>query len=354
MIDSKSPKIKAVILVGGLGTRLKPLTNIIPKSVVPVLNRPFMEHTFAYLKSHGVVDIILTVNYLPEIIRRHFGDGSDYGVRLSYCYEEEPRGTAGAVKNAEEHLDTTFLVLNGDVFTDLDLSDLITCHRENQSKTTISLQWVANPSAFGVVETDAGDRVLAFIEKPPPGEETTNWINAGIYVLEPDILKYIPENTHHMFENGLFPRILEEDEPVFGYEFRGYWMDTGTLDFYHVLNRDLLSVKTCSPLIGELDSSGISMGENVTVDTSAKIVPPVLIGDNCRIEAHVSINGPVVIGRNTIIEKDATIDDTIIWDNVKIGENSSLNGSIISSDIQIEPGESITDCVITPAEKIQM
>jgi mannose-1-phosphate guanylyltransferase len=351
MTESILPKTKAVILVGGLGTRLKPLTNLVPKSVVPVLNRPFMEHTFAYLKSHGIEDIILTVNYLPEIIRRHFGDGSDYGVRLSYCHEEEPMGTAGAVKNAEEYLDTTFLVLNGDVFTDLDLSDLLTCHRENCSKTTIALQWVENPSAFGVVETGNNDRVLAFIEKPPPGEETTNWINAGIYVLEPEILKYMPEKTHYMFEKGLFPRIVEEDEPVYGYEFRGYWMDTGTLDFYHTLNRDLLFNKTCSPLIGDLESTGITPGENVTIDASAGIVSPVLFGDNCRIGANVYIRGPVVIGDNCVIENGANLDDSIIWDNVKIGEKSVLSGSIISSNIEVKPSENITGLVVTPAER---
>ena len=354
MIDSRLPKIKAVILVGGLGTRLQPLTNNIPKSVVPVLNRPFMEHTFAYLKSHGIEDIILTVNYLPEIIREYFGDGSDAGVRLTYCYEEEPMGTAGAVKNAEEYLDSTFLVLNGDVFTDLDLSDLIACHRENQSKATISLQWVENPSAFGVVETDAENRVQCFIEKPPAGEETTNWINAGIYVLEPDILKYVPENTHHMFENGLFPRIVEEDEPVYGYEFRGYWLDTGTLEYYFSLNRDLLSGKTCSPLIGNLDSEGISIGENVLLDSSARIAPPVLIGDNCRIGPNVSINGPVVMGENSTLEEGVTVEDTVIWDNVKIGEKAGLSRCIISSNVEIKPNENVADCAVTPTEEKSM
>jgi mannose-1-phosphate guanylyltransferase len=354
MTDSGLSQIKAVILVGGLGTRLHPLTDHIPKSVVPVLNRPFMEHTFAYLKSHGIEDIILTVNYLPEKIREYFGDGSRFGVRLVYCYEAEPMGTAGAVKNACEYLDTTFLVMNGDVFTDLDLTDLIACHRRNGSKTTISLQWVKNPSAFGVVETDARKRVLDFIEKPPPGEETTNWINAGIYVIEPEILDYIPEKTHHMFERGLFPRIVREGEPVFGYEFHGYWMDTGTLLYYRSLNHDLLLGKTCSPLIGDMDRNGITLGENITLHSSAVITPPVLIGDRCRIESGVVINGPVVIGENTVLESSALVDDSVIWDNVMVGSESKICRSIISRNVWIEPRMNITDCAVTSDEKKSM
>jgi len=351
MVNNKLPGVKAVILVGGLGTRLQPLTNSIPKSVIPVLNRPFMEYTFAYLKSHGIEDIILTLNYLPEVIRGYFGDGNDAGVRLTYCYEKEPMGTAGAVKNAEEYLDGTFLVLNGDVFTDLDLTDLIACHRKNQSKATISMQWVENPSAFGVVETDTENRVKCFIEKPPPGEETTNWINAGIYVLEPEVLKYVPENTHHMFERGLFPLIVDEDEPVYGYEFRGYWMDTGTLEYYHKLSRDLLLGNTGSPLIGDIDCEGITVGESVSIDKSAKLTPPILIGDNCRIGPDVSISGPVVLGRNSVLEEGVSVADTIIWDNVKIGKKAKLRGCIVSSDVSIKPDESLTDYAVTPDDR---
>ena len=156
---NKLPNIKAVILVGGPGTRLQPLTDNIPKSLVPVLNRPFMEHTFAYLKHYGIEDIILTLNYLPETIRDYFGDGSQVGVRLSYYIEEEPMGTAGAVKNAEERLDNTFVVLNGDVFSDIDLADMLAYHRKNRAAATISLKWVDDPSAFGVVETDDNGRL---------------------------------------------------------------------------------------------------------------------------------------------------------------------------------------------------
>ncbi|MCK4274097.1 MAG: nucleotidyltransferase family protein, partial [Dehalococcoidales bacterium] len=201
-------KLTAVILVGGPGTRLQPLTDDRPKSVLPVLNKPFMEHFIAYLRQYGIEDIILTLSYLPDVIREYLGDGSRYGVHLTYCLEEEPLGTAGAVKNAEAYLGNTFFVLNGDVFTDMDLGDMLAFHRENKAKATISLTWVDDPSAFGVVETDSEKRVKQFIEKPPLAEATTNWINAGTYILEPEVLEYIPANTHYMFERGLFPHLL--------------------------------------------------------------------------------------------------------------------------------------------------
>jgi mannose-1-phosphate guanylyltransferase/phosphomannomutase len=216
-----------------------------------------MEHTFAYLKHYGIEDIVLTLNYLPDTIKEHFGDGRRFGVNLSYYIEEEPLGTAGAVKNAEELLDNTFVVLNGDVFTDIDLADMLAFHRGNNAAATISLKWVDDPSAFGVVETDNTGRVQRFIEKPPASEATTNWINAGIYILEPGVLNLVPAGTHYMFERGLFPALLDSGERVFGYTFSGYWMDTGTLEYYYSLNKDLLLSKTGSALLGKLDAATV-------------------------------------------------------------------------------------------------
>ena len=203
------PKPKAVILVGGPGTRLQPLTYDIPKPMVPILNKTFMEYTLAYLKQFGIEDIILALNYLPGVFHNYFGDGSQFGVRLAYCLEKNPMGTAGAVKNAEQYLNSTFIVLNGDTFTNLDITDMLALHHNKGAKATISLTWVDNPSAFGVVETDSAQMVKRFIEKPPPGEATTNWINAGTYILEPEVLGHIPTNSHYMFEKGLFPLLLK-------------------------------------------------------------------------------------------------------------------------------------------------
>jgi mannose-1-phosphate guanylyltransferase len=348
MSGNKLPKTKAVILVGGPGTRLQPLTDNIPKSLVPVLNRPFMEHTFAYLKNYDIRDIALTLNYLPDIIKDHFGDGRRFGVDLSYYLEEEPLGTAGAVKNAEELLDNTFVVLNGDVFTDIDLADMLAFHRRNKAAATISLKWVEDPSAFGVVETDDTGRVKRFIEKPPASEATTNWINAGIYILEPDVLEMVPSGTHYMFERGLFPGLLDAGKRVFGYTFRGYWMDTGTLEYYFSLNSDLLLSKTGSPLLGKLDADTVYYeSDDVDIDPSAVVIPPAIIGRGCRIGPGVVITGPTVIGPDCSLEEGASVADAVIWDRVKIGSKARLSRCIISSGVEITPDGDIAECAIT-------
>jgi mannose-1-phosphate guanylyltransferase len=342
-------RLKAVILVGGPGTRLQPLTDATPKSVVPVLNIPFMEHTFAYLKHFGIEDIVLTLNYLPEVIQGYFGDGSRCGVRLSYCLEEEPLGTAGAVKNAESFLDGTFLVLNGDIFTDLNLADMLACHRANKSMATISLYWVEDPVGLGVVETGSGLRVKRFIEKPPPGEAPTSWINSGFYILEPEALRQVPADCHYMFENGLFPRLLDTGAPVYGFQHAGYWMNMGTPELYFRLNCDLLLSETASPLIGDIRTDAIRCGDGVDIHPSAALMAPVVVGDGCRIGKGVSIRGPVVIGRNCHLGEDVSVESAVLWDNIDVGSSARLGHCIVSSDVTIGENQEVIGCVVTPS-----
>lgn len=341
--------LKAVILVGGLGTRLRPLTDNCPKPMVPVLNRPFLEHALAHLRQFGVKDIILAMSYLPDAIRAYFGDGERCGVRLTYCLEKEPLGTAGAVKNAAAYLDGPFIVLNGDnVFLEMDLDEAYAFHRDKKARATIFLTRVENPSAFGVVETDSHNKVQRFTEKPPPGTETTNWINAGGYILEPEVLEYIPAGQHYMFEKGLFPRLLETGEPVYGFPYRGYWLDMGTLEQYLSLNFDLLLGKVNSPLIPGGD--GVRRGEDVVVHPSAVITPPVVIGDACRISPGVNLQGPVSVGRGCLLEQGARLEKAVLWDNVRVGAGARLNNCVISSDNVIEGGRAITDSVVTASQ----
>jgi mannose-1-phosphate guanylyltransferase len=347
-------KLKAVILVGGQGTRLQPLTFIVPKSLVPVLNRPVMEHMVAYLKQFGVEDIILTLNYLPDVIRSYFGDGADFGVRLTYCLEKDPLGTAGAVKNAAAYLDDTFIVLNGDIFTEMNLAEMYAFHKKNKARATIALTWVDNPSAFGVVETDKHYRVQRFIEKPPPGTATTNWINAGAYILEPEVLDYIPAGQHYMFERGLFPRLLDAGEPVFGYPYRGYWLDMGTLAQYFSLNMDFLLAKIRDPLVADPGQNGIRCGLNVVVHPSAAITPPAVIDSDCRIGKNVHLKGPVTIGRDCVIEDGASLEKAVLWDDINIGANARLNNCIISSHTVIDDNQDITNSVITPSQTVPL
>jgi len=336
--------------VGGPGTRLQPLTFTVPKPLVPVLNRPVMEHMIAYLRQFGVEDIILTLNYLPDAIRGYFGDGRDFAVRLTYCLEKDPLGTAGAVKNAAEYLDGPFIVLNGDIFTEMDLAKMYSFHTSNKARATIALTWVDNPGAFGVVETAKNYKVKAFIEKPPPGTETTNWINAGTYILEPEVLNYIPSGRHYMFEKGLFPGLLDAGEPVFGYPYRGYWLDMGTLNKYFFLNIDLLEAKTSTPLVARAGRDGVRCGPNVTVHPSAEITAPAVIDRDCRIGKSARVHGPVIIGRDCVIEDGACLENAILWDNVRVGANARLSHCIISSHSLIDSGREVVNCVVTPAQ----
>ncbi len=343
-------RLKAVILVGGPGTRLQPLTHYMPKSMVPVLNKPFMEYTIAYLKQFGIEDIILALNYLPDVIQNRFGDGSKFGVRLTYCVENSPMGTAGAVKNTEPYLSSTFIVLNGDVFTDLDIAGMLACHWNKGARATISLHRVDDPSAFGAVETDSEQRVKRFVEKPRPGEATTNWVNAGIYVLEPEVLGHVPANSHYMFEEGLFPLLLELGEPVYSYLRSGYWLDMGNPGKYLSLNCDLLSAKTSSPLIRDSNGNRIYYDRDVAIHPSARIAAPAVIGSKCQISQGVHIRGPVVIGPGCHLKEGVSIENAVLWSDVYIGANARLKQCIIGSSVSIEPDNQIANRVVTPLQ----
>jgi mannose-1-phosphate guanylyltransferase len=324
--------LRAVILAGGEGTRLRPLTYEMPKPMLPVVNRPFLEHTIAYLKQYQVEDIVLTVSYLPEVIQGYFADGRNLGVRLTYAVEDSPLGTAGAVKNAERHLDSTFVVLNGDIFTELDIAHMLAFHRQRGAKVTIALTRVDNPCAFGVVETDSEGRVGRFIEKPSPDQVTSHWINAGIYILEPEVLGYVPANSLYMFEKGLFPHLLELGQPVYGYPFSGYWLDMGTPEKYLQLNYDLLLLKARSALISGLSRGGLHCGEGVAIHPSAEITGPVVIGDRGSISRGVHIVGPTVIGADCHIGEDARVERAVLWSGVNVDAGAALGGCVKSDD----------------------
>lgn len=327
--------MKAVILVGGEGTRLRPLTCNTPKAVVPVLNHPFLEHLLVYLKQHGITDIILAMGYNPEPIQKCLGDGAQLGIRLTYLVEQSPLGTAGAVKNAEALLDETFLVFNGDVLTEIDLTAMIQHHREIKPRVTIALTPVDNPSAYGVVETDARSMVRRFVEKPKPGQATTNMINAGIYILEPDVLSLIPPATRFMFEHSVFPQLISAGAPVLGYPSDAYWIDIGTPEKYLQVHDDLLH----------------EWGDEVRIEGKSNIHPaaqltgPVLVGEGCTIAAGARIRGPSALGDRCIIGKDAMVEGSVLWDGVRIGDGSSIRRSLIASCSRVENGQ-LDGCVL--------
>lgn len=330
--------MKAVLLVGGEATRLRPLTLNTVKAMVPILNRPFLEHMIQYLKSHGVDDIVLAMCHLPGQIERYFDDGARCGVRLTYVLEESPRGTAGAVKNAEGYLDDLFLVFNGDIFTDIDLTAMLAFHRDKKAKVTIALTPVEDPSSYGVIETGPDGRVKRFVEKPPREEASTNLINAGIYIIDREVVRHIPPNTHYMFEHHLYPDLLAKGVPIYGYRSDAYWIDIGTPEKYFQLNCDLLEGRGTTVLY---DPIADGQASQASIHPTAKIAGPVMIGSGCSIGSGVRIQGPAVIGDCCEICDGATIEKAVLWREVRVGKQATVADCIVGNNCRIGDGSSV-------------
>src|SRR5262245_23805042 len=329
--------MKAVILVGGLGTRLRPLTCNTPKPMIPLVNQPFIEHMLETLRDQGIDEVILAVQYLAGHFRDLLGDGSRLGMRLHIVEEPEPRGTAGAVKHVERLLDGTTFVFNGDVLTDLDLQAMLAFHREQASKLTIALTPVEDPTSFGLVETDAAGHIRRFIEKPPPDEITTNMINAGTYIMEPELLRYVPPNQHYMFERGLFPVVLQTGDPMFAYPSRAYWTDIGKPQTYLDVHHDILIGKVHFEFRGREIASRVLQEDGAEIHNTAQVVGPVVIGAGVTIGARARIIGPTVLGAGCTIAPDATVEGSVLWDDNLVGEGAMLRNCVLGHGNRIGP-----------------
>jgi len=329
--------MRAVLMAGGSGTRLRPLTCDLPKPMVPILNRPIAEHIINLLKRNGIDEIITTLHYLPDVMRDYFQDGSDFGVQMTYAVEEDqPLGTAGCVKNIAELLDDTFLVISGDSITDFDLKDAIAFHKAHRSKATLILTRVPNPLEFGVVITDENYRISRFLEKPSSSEIFSDTVNTGIYILEPEVLEYLPENQESDFSKDLFPLLLAEGEPMFGYIADGYWCDVGHLDAYREAQYDGLFRKVKLDFAYEERMPGIWIGQNTYLDPTAQIEAPAMIGSNCRIGARVLIEGGTVIGDNVTVGAEANLKRPIVWNGAIVGEEAHLRACVIARGTRVD------------------
>lgn len=342
--------MRAVLMAGGSGTRLRPLTCDLPKPMVPILNRPIAEHIINLLKKHRITEVIATLHYLPDVIRDYFHDGSDFGVQMTYAVEEEqPLGTAGCVKNIAELLDRTFLVISGDCITDFDLTAAIHYHKRHQSKATIVITRVPNPIEFGVVITDEDGHIKRFLEKPSTSEIFSDTVNTGIYILEPEVLDFLPANQESDFSKDLFPLLLDKGIPMYGYIAEGYWCDVGHLDAYREAQYDGLCGKVKlekayeeryfsatvprTPYVGE---SGIWIGQNTYIDPTAEIEAPVLIGDNSRIGPRVQIEAGTVIGDKVTIGAEANLKRPIVWNGAIVGDEAQLSACVLARGTRVD------------------
>jgi mannose-1-phosphate guanylyltransferase/phosphomannomutase len=329
--------MRAVLMAGGSGTRLRPLTCDLPKPMVPILNRPIAEHIINLLKRHQITEVIATLHYLPDVLRDYFQDGSDFGVQMTYAVEEDqPLGTAGCVKNIAELLDETFLVISGDSITDFDLTAAIAFHKQKRSKATLILTRVPNPIEFGVVITDEQGHINRFLEKPSASEIFSDTVNTGTYILEPEVLEYLPSHTESDFSKDLFPLLLAKGEPIYGYIAQGYWCDVGHLDAYREAQYDALDRKVKLDFAYQEVSPDLWVGQNTHIDPSAHIETPAVIGDNCRIGARVQIEGGTIIGDNVTIGADANLKRPILWNGSIIGDEAHLSACVISRGTRVD------------------
>lgn len=347
MSDPTRPR--AVIMAGGAGSRLRPLTSNQPKPMVPLAGRPLMEHIVLLLKRHGITDIVVTVQFLAAMVRQYFGDGADLGVSLTYATEESPLGTAGSIKNAEEALrdEQPILVVSGDALTDVDLDAAVAFHQEKQALVTIVLHRQPNPLEYGIVVTDAEGRIERFLEKPGWGQVFTDTVNTGIYVLAPSIFDEIPAGRPYDFSKELFPKLLRRKEKLYGYVADGYWTDVGTIEAYRQALTDALDGKVAIELPGFEIADGVRVGNGVEIDPGARLDAPVLIGDHVRIGPGAQVRDHSIVGDNVEIGDGAFLARTVVADNAHIGEHSEIRGAIIGRGSDVRDRARISDgCVV--------
>jgi mannose-1-phosphate guanylyltransferase/phosphomannomutase len=330
--------MKAVIMAGGEGTRLRPLTSNAPKPMMPVANRPMMEHIVNLLKQHGIDEIVVTVAFLANHIRNYFGDGSELGVKMSYATEETPLGTAGSVRNAMDVLTERFLVISGDVLTDIDLGSIMRFHEEKQALATIGLTPVDNPLEFGIVITREDGSIERFLEKPTWGQVFSDTINTGIFVLEPEVFDYIPADRSVDFSSEVFPAILADGKPLFGAVTEGYWEDVGTLEAYARAHKDVLDGRVQLDIPGFEISDGVYIGEGAEIHPDANIIGPAIVGDYCRIEANARLGEYTVLGTNVRVRSGADLQRAIVHDNTYIGEGVQLRGATVGRACDLRNG----------------
>lgn len=328
--------MKAIIMAGGEGSRLRPLTCDIPKPMVPIFNRPIIDHIIDLLKQHGIVDIGITLMFMPQKIRDYLGNGVAHGVNIRYFVEEIPLGTAGSVRNAIDFLDDTFLVISGDSLTDINLTEAINFHKEKKSISTIILKQVEVPLEYGVVLMDPDNSITGFLEKPSWSEVFSDTANTGTYIFEPEIFDYIPENTKFDFSQDVFPKLLSDKKNLYGYNTDAYWCDIGDLNAYLKAHYDVLDNKISLNLGAKQIRKGVWVGPGTDIEPNSEVNAPCFIGANCKIGNGTVIDNYSVVGDNTTIEDEVSVKRSILWDSCSVGFGSEIRAAILCSHVKLK------------------
>ena len=330
--------MKAVIMAGGEGTRLRPLTSNQPKPMLPMANIPMMEHVVNLLRNHGFEDIVVTVAFMANAIRTYFGDGSEFGVRMVYATESTPLGTAGSVRNAKDELDERFLVISGDVLTDIDLGEVVAFHDRHGGLATLALKAVENPLEFGIVITNEDGSIERFLEKPTWGQVFSDTINTGIYVLEPEIFDFIAEGEAVDFSGESFPAALAAGKGLYGYVADAYWEDVGTLEAYVSSHQDILDGKVRVDIEGFPLRPGVWVGKGAEIDPSVELVGPAVIGDNCVVGPGARLGAYCTLGRNVRIGDNSVVERSVVHDNTYLGAGVRVEGSVLGRGSDLRQG----------------
>lgn len=334
--------MQAVILVGGEGTRLRPLTSRLPKPIVPLVDRPFIVYMLEWLRGHGVEDVVMSCGFLATQVREVLGDGSALNIRLRYVEEPEPRGTAGALKFAQDLLDERFLVLNGDVLTDIDLSAQIAEHERTRARATLALVAVDDPTAYGLVRVDSAGAVTEFVEKPRPDEVDTNMISAGAYVLEREVLDLVASDRNVSIEREVWPVLVGDG--LYGFESHAYWLDIGTPERYLQGTFDIIEGNVATAVAERLGAGYLDVADDVEV--AGRIVPPAVIERGCRIGAGAHVGSLVVLGENVIVGADATVERSVVLAGSEIGAGTVIHDSIVAPGVTIGASCRVSDATI--------
>ncbi|MCB0076874.1 MAG: NTP transferase domain-containing protein [Anaerolineales bacterium] len=336
--------MKAVIMAGGEGSRLRPLTILRPKPMIPLVNRPLLEHVLMLLKRHGILDVVITLQYLPDRIKDYYGDGASLGMNIQYTVEEVPLGTAGSVRLALPFLDDEpFLVLAGDALTDFNLQAIIAAHHAKEALVTIALAHVNDPGDFGVVETAEDGRILRFIEKPSWSEVVSDTVNTGIYVVEPSVIERVPENEQYDFAHDLFHGMAARNEAIYGHVGHGYWADVGQIAGYMETTGDILHRRVDVGELGTNIGGEIYVAGEYDIAGDAQLYGPIFLGDGVKIKGGVVIHGPSVIRDNVVVDAGAHITRSIVWRNGYIGERCQLRGAILGAQTTLKARVIIND-----------
>lgn len=341
-------------MAGGEGTRLRPLTSLLPKPMVPIVNQPVMEHIVGLVKHHGIDEVVATLAFMPQVIQDYFGDGEEWGMDIQYAIEESPLGTAGSVKNAQSLLadDEPFVIISGDALTDIDLSQVIEFHRSKKAAVTIALKRVDDPLEFGVVITAENGKIERFLEKPTWGQVFSDQINTGIYVVEPWVLDHIPTDRPYDFSSELFPELMKQGHALYGLPVDGYWCDVGSLESYQEVHRDVLDGKAMVFIPGIHAREGLWVADSATIASDAVLGDKVVIGRNVTVRSGAVVEEYTVLGDNCVVGDGAQITHSVLWDNTFVGKQSRVAGSVLCRRVDVRAKAVLDNGVVIGDESV--